>query len=166
MPDSLRTAFETGTGRLVYDGGGIKPDILVKSQKLAPISVSLIVKSLIFDYATQYYYAHPDAPASKEFALSDAEYAKFITWIKDKDYDYVTEVEQTIDDLTEISKDEQYYDAIRDQIASLRQQVQHDKESDLTKYRDEIRELLEEDIVSRYHLAEGKIEASFDKTIR
>ena len=162
VPDSLRTAFQTGAGRLVYDGGGIKPDILVKSEKLAPISVSLIVKSLIFDYATQYYYAHPNAPKSNEFALSDAEYTQFIEWIKDKDYDYVTEVEQTIDDLTEISKDEKYYSAIKDQIASLRKQVQHDKESDLTKYKDEIIELLEEDIVSRYHLAEGKIEASFD----
>jgi carboxyl-terminal processing protease len=40
--------------------------------------------------------------------------------------------------------------------------VQHDKELDLTKHKEEIKELLEEDIVSRYHLAEGKIEATFD----
>ncbi len=162
VPDSLRTAFQTGAGRLVYDGGGIKPDIMVKSEKLAPISVSLIVKSLIFDYATKYFYEHPKAPKPNEFVLSDAEYAEFINWIKDKDYDYVTEVEQTIDDLTEIAKDEKYFNNIEEQIASLRKQVQHDKESDLTNYKGEIRELLEEDIVSRYHLSEGKIEASFD----
>ncbi len=162
VPDSLKTAFQTGRGRLVYDGGGIKPDILVKSTKLAPISVSLYAKSLIFDYATKYYYDHPETPKSNEFAMSDAEYAKFVEWIKDKDYDYVTEVEQTIDDLTEISQDEKYYDNIKEQIASLRKQVQHDKELDLTKHKEEIKELLEEDVVSRYHLAEGKIEASFD----
>ena len=162
VPDSLKTAFQTGNGRLVYDGGGIKPDIEVKSKKLAPISVSLYVKSHIFDYATIYYYDHPDTPASKEFALSDEEYQKFVEWVQDKDYDYVTEVEQTIDDLIEISKDEQYYESIEEQIASLRKQVQHDKESDLTKFKDEIRELLEKDIVSRYHLREGEIEATFD----
>lgn len=162
IPDSLRNAFETKHGRVVYDGGGIKPDIEVKPGKLAPISISLYTKSLIFDYATEYYYTRSEVTDPAKFEITDDEYNKFIAWLADKDYDYVTEVEQTIKDLIEISKDEKYYQAIESQISSLRKKVQHNKESDLQKFKDEIRELLEEEIVSRHYLSEGKIQASFD----
>lgn len=162
VPDSLRNAFETKSGRVVYDGGGVNPDVKVKPGRLAPITVSLITKNLIFDFATKYYFEHPKAPESKTFEISEADYDSFMTWLSDKDYDYVTEVEQTIDDLTEISKDEKYYENIKEQIALLRTQVQHNKEKDLGKFKDEIKESLEEEIVARYHLSDGKIEASFD----
>ena len=162
VPDSLKSAFQTSSGRVVYDGGGIKPDIAVKDNRLSSIAVSLYAKSLIFDYATQYFYQHPEEVDPKTFQLTDEEYQQFVAWLQDKDYDYVTEVEQTIDDLTEIAKDEKYFASIEQQIADLRKQVQHNKESDLQKFNGEIRELLESEIVGRYHLSEGKIEASFD----
>lgn len=162
IPDSLRNAFETENGRTVYDGGGIKPDVEVKPTKLAPISISLYTKSLLFDYATEYYYAHPEITDPAKFEITDDEYNKFVAWLSDKEYDYVTEVEQTIEDLIEISKDEKYYQSIEGQINSLRKKVQHNKETDLQKFQNEVRELLEEEIVSRYYLSEGKIQASFD----
>ena len=165
VPDSLRTAFQTTNGRVVYDGGGVNPDIKAKSDRMAPISVSLFTKNLLFDYATKYYYEHSEAPEAKSFELDDTEYDDFLTWLADKDYDYITEVEQTIDDLTEIAKDEKYFQDIEEQIASLRKQVQHNKEQDLKKFKSEIKELLEEEIVARYHLSDGKIEASFDDDV-
>ncbi|MFP4091267.1 MAG: S41 family peptidase, partial [Cyclobacteriaceae bacterium] len=163
IADSLKTAFKTKNGRIVYDGGGIKPDIEVKQSRLHPISISLYTKSLIFDYATEYYYSHPELDAANEFELKDEEYATFTAWLKNKDYDYVTEVEQTIDNLIETAKDEKYYLDIEEQIVSLRKKVQHNKEQDLQKFKDEIKELLEEEIATRYFLSEGKIEASFDE---
>ena len=162
IADSLKTAFQTQNGRMVYDGGGINPDIEAKQGRLAPISISLYTKNLIFDYATEYYYANPELGDAKEFALSDAEYDDFLNWLKGKDYDYTTEVEQTIDDLIESAKDEKYYQDIEEQITSLRKKVQHNKDQDLQKFKAEVKELLEEEIVSRYYLSEGKIEASFD----
>lgn len=162
IADSLKTAFETKNGRVVYDGGGINPDIEVKPGRLTPISISLYTKSLLFDYATEYYYSHPEITDAKKFELSDAEYEEFVAWLKGKEYDYTTEVEQTIDDLIESAKDEKYYQDIEDQIASLRKKVQHNKDQDLQNFKDEIKELLEEEIVSRYYLSDGKIEASFD----
>lgn len=162
IADSLKTAFETKNGRLVYDGGGINPDVEVKQERLTPIAISLYTKSLLFDYATEYHYKHPKIEDAKNFELSDAEYTEFVNWLKGKEYDYTTEVEQTIDELIESAKDEKYYQDIEDQIASLRKKVQHNKDQDLQNFKDEIKELLEEEIVSRYYLSDGKIEASFD----
>ncbi len=162
IADSLKTAFETKNGRVVYDGGGINPDIEVKQDRLTPIAISLYTKNLLFDFATEYHYKHPKIENAKEFQLSEEEYAQFVSYLKGKDYDYTTEVEQTIDELIESAKDEKYYQEIETQIASLRKKVQHNKDQDLQNFKDQIKELLEEEIVSRYYLNDGKIEASFD----
>jgi len=162
IPDSLRVAFKTKGGRTVYDGGGVDPDIMTDYEKVAPITRSLINKGLIFDYATEYYYQHPSIPNAAQFDISDAEYDKFVAWLKDKDYDYQTRVEQMLDELIENAKREKYYTGIKEQIHELETKISHNKELDLQKFNQEIREALESEIASRYYLQKGSIEASFD----
>ena len=162
IPDSLRTAFKTKNSRVVYDGGGITPDIPVEHKPLAPIIVSLYSKNLVFDYATDYVSKHKTIKPAKEFQLTDAEYDEFVKWLDGKDYDYKTKVEGTLDDLVKNSKTEKYYDGIKDQIETLRKQVSHNKEKDLLTFKVELKEMMEEEIVSRYYLQKGIIEASFD----
>jgi carboxyl-terminal processing protease len=162
IPDSLRVAFKTKNGRVVYDGGGITPDIEVEDRVIAPITSSLISKGLLFDYAGTYVLKHKKIKSAKEFELSDAEYQDFVKWLADKEYDYSTKVENTLEDLVNYSKKEKYYDAIKPQVESLKAQISHNKEKDLLTFKDEIREYLEEEIVSRYYLQKGMVEASFD----
>jgi carboxyl-terminal processing protease len=54
IPDSLKVAFKTANGRTVYDGGGVDPDIITEPRKLSDITVALLRKDLIFDYATYF----------------------------------------------------------------------------------------------------------------
>jgi len=162
IPDSLKVAFKTNAGRVVYDGGGVAPDITVERHQYAPITISLENKGLLFDYATEYYYAHPTIAAAKDFSLTDAEYNTFVTWLKGKEYDYTTKVETTIKDLEEVSKKEKYYDDVKDKIESLKKSVSHNKEQDLVKHKEEIKEILEGQIVGRYYFEKGITEASFD----
>lgn len=161
LADSLKTEFNTANGRLVYDGGGIDPDIFVKAPTYSPIAISLAGKGLLFDYATQYRHKHPEITSARTFKLADEEYEEFVAWLADKDYDYVTKVEKTIEDLISNAKTEMYYDDIKGQIESLREKVQHNKEHDLRKFKDEVSSMLEQEIVSRYYLQEGIVEASF-----
>ncbi len=162
IPDSLRTAFKTKNNRVVYDGGGITPDITVERKTFAPIIGSLYSKNLIFDYATQYVAAHKTIKSAKEYQFTDEEYNEFVKWLEGKDYDYTTKVEGTLDDLVKISKTEKYYDGIKDQIENLRKQVSHNKEKDLITFKEELKEIMEGEIISRYYLQKGIIEASFD----
>jgi carboxyl-terminal processing protease len=160
--DSLRMAFKTSNGRVVYDGGGVSPDVEVKRESYAQITASLISKDLIFDYASAYYLAHPKIVPAKEFQLSDAEYNDFVTWLKDKEYDYTTKVETSIKDLASAAQKEKYYDEIKVQLDALKTRMAHNKEHDLEKNKDEIREVLEHEIVSRYYFEKGVKEAGFD----
>ena len=168
VPDSLKVAFKTRNNRTVYDGGGVDPDIVVDLEYLAPIAVSLVNKGLIFDYATEYYYSHPTIAASREFELTDAEYQEFVTWLKDKDYDYTTRVEKSIEELVSMAKKEKNYEDIDEQIQTLKLKVHHNKDTDLQKFKTDIKQILEEEISSRYYLRNGVVETSFssDESIR
>jgi carboxyl-terminal processing protease len=162
IPDSLKSEFKTKNGRPVYDGGGVDPDLLVVPTIPAPITISLVTKGLIFEYATIYHFNHKEIAPAKDFRLTDEEYEKFATWLKDKDYDYTTKVEKTIESLKIFAKTEKYFDNIEAEIHDLEQKVAHNKERDLREFDNEIRSILEERIVEHYYLMDGNFEASFD----
>ncbi len=163
--DSLRKEFKTGNQRKVYDGGGITPDVELERLNFAPITNSLGEKSLIFDYATIYASEHKTIAPAKEFKISDEEYNKFLEYLKGKDYDYATKVEGNIDDLIKNAKKEKFYDSVKDKIDALKKEIQHDKDKDVLKFKDEIKQVLESDIVSRYYLHKGNIEYSFNHDV-
>jgi carboxyl-terminal processing protease len=162
IPDSLKVEFITKNGRKVYDGGGVDPDIQIPPRSIAPITAALLSKGLIFDYAVEYRYTHPEIGDAKTFKISDEEYDKFVKWLENKDYDYTTKVEQTIEELKEIAKKEKYSKGIKDRIASLEADVKHNKEGDLQDFSDEIKNVLEDRICQHYYLVEGMYESSFD----
>lgn len=165
VPDSLKTAFKTQSGRIVYDGGGIDPDVKVERENYRDITISLIRKSLIFNYATKYKFEHPQDIDPKSFSISDAEYDAFVNWLSDKTFDYTTTTEEELTYFEESAKKDSYYDAIKDDINNLKVKITHDKQKDLYKFKSEIMAELNGEIASRYHNEHGRIEANFDQDL-
>ncbi|MCK5703239.1 MAG: peptidase S41, partial [Cyclobacteriaceae bacterium] len=166
IPDSLKSEFTTQNGRKVYDGGGVDPDIEVEPTVPAPITISLATKGLIFEYALQYHFTHESILPARDFKLTDEEYEAFVVWLKDKDYDYTTKVEKTIESLTKYAKTEKYYDNIKAEIEDLESKVMHNKEQDLKEFASELKSILEESIVDKYYLMRGNFEATFDDDVQ
>lgn len=163
IPDSLKAAFKTSKGRVVYDGGGVNPDIEVEAYQHAPITYQLMNKDLVFNYATKYYHTHDKIPEPKQFSLSDEEYQEFASWLSGKDYDYTTQVEKNIETLTASAKEEKYYQDIAEQIENLKRATLHNKEQDLQTFKEEIKVLLEQEISGRYYYQDGIIESSLQR---
>ena len=161
VPDSLITAFKTKNGRIVYDGGGVAPDITIEQQKFSSILTSLMIKNLIFDFATKYRVVHPAISSAKDFKLSDADYDDFVTFLVGKDYDYVTKSEKALIDLKSDAKLDKSTDAIMADIDALQAKITHNKKADLLTFKPEIKQFLEEEIVSRYYFQNGRLESSF-----
>ncbi len=160
VPDSLITAFKTVKNRrIVYDGAGIAPDVALTPQKYSNISASILNKSHIFDYATKYRIAHPSIPKASVFSLTDTEYADFVAFLNDKDYDYTTNTEKLMTDLKKSAEEEKNYDGAKAEYDALNTKLAHNKQADLQKYKDEIRTLLEEEIASRYYFQKGRLES-------
>jgi carboxyl-terminal processing protease len=162
FPDSLRTAFKTTAGRMVYDGGGVAPDIEVAEREIADITRLLLQKSYLFDYATRYRSEHPTIASAREFHLTEADYQKFVTYLQGKNISYSTDAEKALTDLSKKMKEEKHYDDVKTELEAVRKKVTVNKANDLQRFKPEIKELLEQEIVSRYYFEKGRTEAGFD----
>jgi len=163
IPDSLKTEFETKGGRLVYDGGGVSPDHEVTNKGYAPITIQLIKKGFVFDFATEYYYRNADSqPDPKAFKVSEKLYQEFTDWVSGKDYSYTTATEETIKELKETANNDKYFGFIKKEIEMLEKEIQNHKKEDLAVFQEEIKNALKEEIISRYHKRQGMIESSFE----
>jgi len=161
VADSLIFAFKTNNGRIVYDGGGVSPDVALEPIKYSNILTSLATKNWIFKYATKFRNTNPSLTAAKEFQLTDPQYNDFLAYIGDKDYDYKTKVEKTLEDLYDDAKEDKILLPLQADIEALKNKVMHHKKDDLAKNKPEIKQFLEEEIASRYYFQKGRLESSF-----
>ena len=163
IPDSLKSEFKTRAGRVVYDGGGVSPDHEVDKIGFAPITIQLIRKGFIFDFATEFYYKNAELnPDPKEFTVSDDLYDDFSNWLSGKDYSYTTDTEHTINKLKETASSDKYFEFLEKEIEALENEITQHKEEDLVVFKPEIKKVLKEEIISRYHKRQGMIESSFE----
>ncbi len=162
VPDSLITAFKTKGGRIVYDGAGVMPDITTKEQEYEEVLLSLISKFHIFNYATQYYLKHNQISSVRNFHLTDSEYGEFVTYLKDKEYDYKSSAEMELSSFKKELEVEKDFDRIKLEYDALLNKIKDNKKDDLDRNKTEIKKYLEEEIVSRYYYQKGRIEFSLE----
>jgi carboxyl-terminal processing protease len=168
IPDSIKKAFKTSTGRTVYDGGGIDPDVKSEPSEIHQVAQELVRKGHIFNYASHYAFNHKAIADARSFTLSAAEYQEFVEWMKGKDYAYKSSVEHQLQALQAAAKQDGTYAEIKNQVDALQAKVDESKKNELQLYKDQIKRLLEEEIASRYYLAKGTVEVSikYDNAIK
>jgi carboxyl-terminal processing protease len=156
VADSMLHEFKTKNGRSVYDGSGIYPDVFVKAETYANITQTLIGKLFVFDYATKYRNTHPKIADPGTFNLTEAEYADFVKYLSDKSYTYNTTTEKVLTALkTEATKEKQFsqlqaeYDVLKNKLIAS-------KKNDLQLHKAEIKQALENEIISRYYYDKGR----------
>ncbi|MBQ9417588.1 MAG: PDZ domain-containing protein [Bacteroidales bacterium] len=167
VPDSLKTAFMTRAGRVVYDGFGIEPDVEVEPEYMSNIAVALVQKFLIFDYATDYVRSHPTIAPADQFEVDDALYADFCRYLKEKQLTYSTITERLLGQLREVAKEEEYDSAIAAQMDAMQAIVEQEKAGDLQRHREEVAEMLKGEILTRYYFDRGRIQGTIgtDKVV-
>lgn len=160
IPDSLTHPFLTKNNRKVFDGGGILPDVLTVVPTLSRLSYNLYVRNFIFNYATEYAREHANTPSPVGFLIDETEYKKFINYLNNRNFDYVTESEDALKKLKDIASKERYAENSREEFEALTKKLGHDKQKDYETYKDEIKDLLAEEIISRYYHQKGRIQVS------
>ena len=157
VPDSLTSTFYTRNGREVKDGGGVMPDIKIKNDEVADITISIIRKRLIFDFATQFKYKNEEIVAVEEFEITDEIFNDFISFLEDKEYEYTTATEEALDIFKEITDEEGTTELIENEFKLLLEKIRSNKKNDLQNSKQELKEFLANEIVSRYYYQEGRI---------
>jgi len=160
VPDSLITEFKTSNGRIVYDGGGIDPDIVTERKPAINILGKLITKLLIFDYSVKYAREHKDLKAARYFEITDEEYDRFVEWLADKDYKYTTRSEKQLEELKKIAEKEHYFENAEAEYEALKEKLTHKESDDLEKFKEEIKSRLKNEIITRFYFQNGRIEGA------
>jgi carboxyl-terminal processing protease len=156
-PDSLISTFRTRKGRVVYDNGGITPDVILEPVEFSPVSANLYARSYIFRFANHFARKNSTISSAEDFEITEEIYNEFIDFIKDQNFVYTTESEKMISEMSRIAEEESYLQEIKEHLESLEKQLKTIKENDFHTHRREIEQLLRVEIVSRYYFQKGKI---------
>lgn len=165
VPDSLTHEFRTAAGRIVRDGGGIKPDIEVKPDSLPNIAFYLSrvdTTDIMLNYEIDYIAAHPTVASPKDFELSDADYEQFKQRVVKSGFTYDQVSEKILNELESLARFEGYYDDAKPEFEALRQKLKHNiaKDLDYPYNKQKIKELIAADLMAAYYFEKGSLENS------
>lgn len=161
VPDSLIKIFKTVNGRDVIDGRGIEPDVQVEQKEISRLTATIYAKNLLFNYATEYASKHESITEAGSFSLSDEEFADFSKYVMEQEFNYTTASEEMLKKMKETAEAEGFFEESKAEYEALLDKVHPSKERDLEKFRPEIQQLLENEIVSRYYFQKGRAKDTF-----
>ena len=153
IPESERAQFKTRNGRIVLDGGGIKPDILLPHDTAAGVVKALLDQNIIFDYVTDFTLKNAKIDSIETFEFTD--FDGFAQYVQSKNFNYQTATEKKIAELRDIATRESLL--LNDEITSLENKIKAEKKGELNKNKDRILHEIEQDIVGRYYFQRGKV---------
>ena len=162
ISDSLLRKFKTQNGRDVIDGRGIDPDLAIEKEDLSQFSALLFNKNIFFNYATQFHANNKEIATADKFQLSDDQYALFKTYVLNAKLNYSTAAQNALKKLKLEAEKEGTFNDLKAEYENILVKISPDPAKDLDKYRIEIAEMLENEIVSRYYFQKGRTINSFE----
>jgi carboxyl-terminal processing protease len=154
--DKSINAFKTRNGRTVYDGGGIEPDVKLEKVIKSNATKSLIKSNAIFNYATDFYYSNPEISPPQDFSISDKEYQKFLKFLFLSKSDFKSQLETKLSSVAKTAEKEGYNKRINIEYKNLMDKIKNEKVKDLEINKEEIKELLTDEIIRRYYYKKGE----------
>ena len=150
------------SGRGIEMKTGITPDIEVKPDTMANITLyleRLDSTEVMFDYVADYIAKHPSVASPKEFRLADADYEDFKQRVIKAGFTYDQVSKKQLEELEKAIRFEGYYDDAKAELEALKVKIDHhDVARDLELHRDEIRHMLEHDILGAYYYQAGQLQ--------
>ncbi len=162
VADSAKKEYSTKNGRKVTDGEGIQPDVPVDELTYSKLAQALIKNDLLFKFANQFRSTHESIEEALKYNVSDDVFNDFKKFISDKEYTYTTQTERDLEKLEKQAKEEKYFSLLEEELTKLKKALESTKQSDLENHQEELKELLEYEIVKRYYFEKGKVEVGFD----
>ncbi len=103
--DSTKPIYHTHSGRIVYGGGGITPDYIIKNEKITDYTSNLLRQNVFYQFILNYIerngkavngsYGDDLSKFTDEFEFSDTEMNKFISFASSKDVKFNEEEYKT-----------------------------------------------------------------------
>ena len=147
------SVFKTKRGRVVYDGGGINPDVVVGSKTSNKFIDNLINSTLVFDFANQYFYTHK-LERLEGFNLNKKDFEHFKKMSIDKKYNSKDIAQEGVEQLKKILTNEGL-EPMATSFDALSVSLQDSKLKVIDQFKTDIMSVLENEIIKRYFYREG-----------
>jgi len=154
IPDSLRTQYKTKNGRIVLDGGGVKPDIIMEKEEDSELLKALKKQNMFLKYVNEFVARTDSIVRAENYVFSDGE--GFLAFLEESDFLYEHSHEKKYKTILKnpISDQEKY------SVTEALSAIQLYKEQELKETLPEINRILEEEIASRYYFEKGRVAVS------
>ncbi len=153
IPESKRAAFKTKNGRTVYDGGGVKPDLLLPNPNKIPLIKAFNEQFIIFKFVNEYIDKVGTIENVEDFHFSD--WAAFTSFLKSTEFNFKTDSETALEKLIDNTKEENI--DVSQLSKQIQSQITSKKESALNEHKEIIVDKIEKEIVSRSYYQAGKV---------
>ncbi|MBN2892369.1 MAG: S41 family peptidase [Bacteroidales bacterium] len=148
------TKFYTTNGRIVYEGIGIVPDILIESDTLPEIIQTLNKKHFIFLFTNNYYQTLDTSKIEVAQKISFQDKENFINYLKVNNFFETTD---EIRNIKEIEKSMKGNNVVEAQLLETKSLIIKEIEKQITNNFKYINILVSKQIVKRKYLHKGEI---------
>ncbi len=157
---NLEERYLTKSGRLVYGGGGIMPDIEVSMPELDNYETEIIRGGFLYDFAVGYLEKHPDVHSVDE---SPEIITDFNEYLQEKDFRFQTDIEDAVEELKAIAnEDTSVSEDIQACLDQLETALETERPNYINLHQDFISDGLNREIAGLQEGRAGRILASLD----
>jgi len=148
--DNQINEFKTENGRIVFDGGGVMPDVEIKTSIRTDVTKNLLNSKAIFNFASDYFYKNPIIAAAENYKFSNTDFKNFTKFLE-TDTTFVTEQERLFKEAYLSSENS----SVSKEYKKIKEKLLEDKITEISKNKDIISVLLEEEVLEKYYYKEG-----------
>jgi len=152
--------FYTRSGREVFGGGGISPDIEVKPKKYPDVAVEMFRKDLFFGFVNQWFTHHERMDTVQ---IPDSMVDSFYTYMDEVDFHQSVEGTSSLDELREIGDKDSFDENYFELIEKLEQQLSDNNDLYAPDVREFILQSLDREIASNLGGRVWRIRSTFDE---
>ena len=142
--------FKTSNGRIVFDGGGILPDVKIKTSNITEATNTLLKSKAIFNFSTHYYYQNSQIASVTNFDFKEGDFKKFTKYLK-SDTTFRTKQESLFSDAYHSITTQN----ISTEFKGIQEKLLEDKIAEISKNKDILKKHLKDEIIKRYYYQEG-----------
>ena len=148
--DKIINKFKTQNGRIVYDGGGILPDVKTSSTDKTNLTKELFQSKAIFNFATDYYHNNQKVEKLEDLNIPSTLFKDFIQYLE-KDTTFVTQQEKLFKEAFNFTKNQN----ISKEFSKIQEKLYKQKVDEISKNKEEIEEEIIDEIILKYFYKEG-----------
>jgi len=149
------STFLTDHNRVVFAGGGIRPDSIITNSSESHFVRALLAKGMFFRFATSYYNKNLERKINEK--VDEQLFEKFVKHFNEQNFEYKSKSEKLILELEKNFKKDGYDEDLLEELEMIKNKFSDIKNQELIKYKEDIIAGIKKELAARTDGRKGRI---------